>query len=132
MDFVPRVLEAGRMATGGSRPHGEGLILAKRTRVRRSRSERRTIVEETLNPNQSVAQVARRHGVNANQVFQWRRLYEQGLLEDEDPPKLLPVQLLERPLREGTIELTFAEVHLRIEGTPDVATLRAVLDKVLG
>jgi len=120
------------MATGGSRPHGEGLILAKRTRVRRSRSERRTIVEETLNPNQSVAQVARRHGVNANQVFQWRRLYEQGLLEDEDPPKLLPVQLLERPLREGTIELTFAEVHLRIEGTPDVATLRAVLDKVLG
>jgi transposase len=90
------------------------------------------IVEETLNSNLSVAQVARRHGVNANQVFQWCRLYEQGLLEDEDPPKLIPVQVLERPSGNVTIELTFAEVHLRIEGTPDAATLRAVLDKVLG
>lgn len=120
------------MATGGSRVHSEALILAKRTRVRRSRSERRTIVEETLNSNLSVAQVARRHGVNANQVFQWRRLYEQGLLEDEDPPRLIPVQMLERPSRDGVIELSFAEVQLRIEGTPDAATLRAVLDKVLG
>lgn len=120
------------MATGGGRPHSEALILAKRTRVRRSRSERRTIVEETLNSNLSVPQVARRHGVNANQVFQWRRLYERGMLEDEDPPKLIPVKLLERPARDGVIELTFAEVQLRIEGTPDAATLRAVLDKVLG
>jgi hypothetical protein len=54
------------------------------------------------------------------------------LLEDEDPPKLIPVQLRERSMSAGVIELTFAEVQLRIEGSPDPATLRAVLDKVLG
>jgi transposase len=116
----------------GDRVHNTALTLSKPTRVRRSRSERRAIVEETLMSNASVAQVARRHGVNANQVFQWRRLHAQGLLEDEDPPKLIPVQLRERSMSSGVIELTFAEVQLRIEGSPDPATLRAVLDKVLG
>lgn len=100
--------------------------------MRRSRSERRAIVEETLESNASVAQIARRHGVNANQVFQWRRLHAQGLLEDSDPPKLIPVQLSNRTMASGVIELSFAEVQLRIEGSPDPSTLRAVLDKVLG
>ena len=80
----------------------------------------------------SVAQVALRHGVNANQVFQWRRLHAQGLLADDDPPKLIPVRLNQGSTRDGVIEISFAEVQLRIEGTPDPATLRAVLDKVLG
>ena len=80
----------------------------------------------------SVAQVALRHGVNANQVFQWRRLHAQGLLADDDPPKLIPVRHNQGSTRDGVIEISFAEVQLRIEGTPDPATLRAVLDKVLG
>lgn len=50
-------------------------------RRRRSKQERRRIVEETLAPGASVARVARAHGVNANQVFHWRRLYHQGLLD---------------------------------------------------
>ena len=41
----------------------------------RSKEERRRIVEETLEPGASVAVIARSHGVNANQVFGWRRLY---------------------------------------------------------
>jgi transposase-like protein len=40
-------------------------------------AEKRRIVEETLEPDASVARVARAHRVNANQVFHWRR---QGLL----------------------------------------------------
>ena len=104
----------------------------KGPRIRRTRSERRAIVEETLQSGASVAQVALRHGVNANQVFQWRRLHAQGLLADDDPPKLIAVRLQERSPRDGAIELTFAEVQLRIEGAPDPATLRTVLDKVLG
>ena len=47
---------------------------------RRSAMERRLIVEETLEAGSSVARVARAHGVNANQVFQWRRMYREGLL----------------------------------------------------
>ena len=36
------------------------------------------IVELTLEPGASVALVARAHGVNANQVFKWRRAFERG------------------------------------------------------
>ena len=32
------------------------------------------MVEETLGPGASVAVIARRRGVNANQVFHWRKL----------------------------------------------------------
>jgi transposase-like protein len=41
------------------------------------------------------ASVARVHGVNANQVFAWRRLYRQGLLERVNgrAARLLPVQV---------------------------------------
>jgi len=40
----------------------------------------------------SVARVAQRYGVNANQVFQWRRMYQGGLLGGgpENTLKLLP------------------------------------------
>jgi transposase-like protein len=37
--------------------------------------EKRRIVEQTLSSTVSVASCARRHGVNANQVFYWRKLY---------------------------------------------------------
>ena len=58
--------------------------LGRRVAPRRFRTveERRQIVEETMVPGASVAGVARRHEVNANQVFVWRRLYQQGLLQD--------------------------------------------------
>jgi transposase-like protein len=51
-------------------------------RRRHSVEEKRRVVEETLEPGASVARAARSHGVNANQVFAWRRQYRQGLLED--------------------------------------------------
>ena len=36
----------------------------------------------TLKPGASVAEVARAHGVNANQVFKWRRAFERGELSE--------------------------------------------------
>ena len=61
-------------------------------RRRRSVAEKRRIVEETLAEGASVARVARASGVNANQVFQWRRQYRAGRLGDTPPTlKLLPV-----------------------------------------
>ena len=38
-----------------------------------TRALKRRIVAETLEPSASVSIVARRHDVNANQVFRWRR-----------------------------------------------------------
>src|ERR1700726_2662114 len=65
-------------------------------RKHRSRLERRQVVEETLQPGASVALIARAHGVNANQVFHWRKLYREGLLDVEAPStELLPVRVSE-------------------------------------
>jgi transposase len=56
------------------------LSTSRSKRHYRTAEERRRIVEETLAPGVSVATVARAHGVNANQVFHWRKLYQTGLL----------------------------------------------------
>jgi transposase len=64
-------------------------------RVRRFRSiaEKRRIVELTLQPDASVSVVARAQGVNANQVFAWRRAFRSGELSEPIGPgtALLPV-----------------------------------------
>ena len=45
------------------------------------------IVEETFVPGAAVAVVARRNNANANQVFEWRKLYRQGRLVDKKAAK---------------------------------------------
>lgn len=74
-------------------------------RRRRSVDERRRIVEETLEAGSSVVRVARKHGVNANQVFAWRRLYNNGELNGEGSRavKLLPVRVVAEDLA-STVE----------------------------
>jgi transposase len=72
--------------------------LGRRTGPRRQHSieEKRRIVEETHVRGASVATVARRHGLNANQVFTWRQLYRQGLLNEKTEPStaaMLPVKV---------------------------------------
>jgi transposase len=65
-------------------------------RRHRSKQERRQVVEETLQPGASVAVIARRHGVNANQVFHWRKLYREGRLDVEpSATHLVPVRVAE-------------------------------------
>src|ERR1700735_4723917 len=68
----------------------EGLVPERRVRRWRSVAEKRRIVELTLVPGASVALVARAHGVNANQVFKWRREFERGELS-EPCAALIPV-----------------------------------------
>lgn len=103
---------------------------------------KRALVALSLEPGASVARIAREHGVNANQVFSWRRLYDQGrlgvpaLMRDDG---LLPVVLAPTALApssntantNGTIVLELGEVRVRIEGEPNAATLAQVLDRVL-
>jgi len=50
-------------------------------------------VEATFAPGTSIARVAREHGVNSNQVFQWRYEYRKGILGNgpKSRTKLLPV-----------------------------------------
>ena len=67
-----------------------GLSTDRRVRRFRSISEKLQIVQLTLKPGASVAQVAQAHGVNANQVFKWRRAFERGELS-EPSVALVPV-----------------------------------------
>jgi transposase len=110
-------------------------------RQRRSIAEKRRVVEETLAAGASVARVARAHGINANQLFGWRRLYLAGRLGQPRPGiKLLPVRVsesqpaavepptdAERPQR-GTIYIEFRQAQVRIEGSADAALVRVLLE----
>ena len=65
-------------------------------RTQHTIEEKLRVLEETRVPGASVAIVARRHNLNANQVFGWRRLYRRGLLKAQaamDVAKLLPVKV---------------------------------------
>ena len=66
--------------------------VAKKRRYR-SLEEKRRIVEEALAEGVSVAAVARGHGVNANLVFNWCKLYRAGRLGKSAPATLLPVKI---------------------------------------
>jgi transposase len=105
------------------------------------------VVEETLELGASVARVAQKYGVNANQVFQWRRLYRDGHLGGpaQGGMKLLPVSVVEdheaakrtrtadSPVGAGTIHIELpGEVRIRFEGRVDPAMVRAVLGSLRG
>jgi transposase len=49
-------------------------------RRRWSAEEKLAMVRESFEPNKSVSMVARQHGVNPNQLFHWRKLYQDGSL----------------------------------------------------
>ena len=105
---------------------------------------KRALVALSLEPGVSVALIAREHGVIANQVFSWRRLYQQGRLGVPALMRadgLLPVVLAQSAPAPnntdadgdagGTIVLELGEVRVRIGGQPNAATLAQVLDRML-
>ena len=108
------------------------------TRRHRSKQERRQIAEESLRPGVSVAVVARSHGVNANQVFHWRKLLSEGRLDvDQTSSQLLPVRIAEviddRAVphqQPGVIQIELGRTRVRIEGAADPATLRIILGQL--
>jgi transposase len=124
-------------------PQGRELSVALQ-RQRRSIAEKRRIVEETLVEGASVARVARAHGVNANQVFGWRRLYLAGRLGDRKPGmKMLPVRVRESvpaplsmerssvdgaTLQPSTIHIELRQAQVRIEGSADPTLVRVLLE----
>ena len=123
----------------GSARNAEILIAESPAKRRfRSKRERRQIVEETLQPGASVAVIARRHDVNANQVFHWRKLYREGRLDVQPvTPPLLPVRVAEvvsseppAKLYAGVIVVEVGRARIRIEGPVDAENLRLVLERV--
>jgi len=103
----------------------------------RSKQERRQIAEESLAENVSVAVIARSHGVNANQVFHWRKLLQQGRLELKARPstELMPVRIAEvagddrfGKAYAGTIRIEVGRTRIQVEGSADPESLRLILE----
>jgi len=130
----------------------------RKKRQLRSSTEKLQIVEESLVPGASVALVAREHGVNANQVFAWRKLHLAGRLIKKrskgvtpTSARLLPVTVsdagqqlgrvasnaaeVSAPVRSttcsGSIHIQFSKAHVRVEGSADASALRVVLECLL-
>jgi len=99
-------------------------VPSKRSRYRRSLSEKIAIVRESMSGEAPVAQVARRHGVSPNVLFYWRRVYRE--LVDQDLTAVAPrdaladlelqVRNLERLLGQRTLEIALLKERL---GIPD-------------
>jgi transposase len=109
--------------------------VVRRTRRLWSDEEKRSIFVQTTAPDVSVAQVARRYGLNANLIFKWVRdpRFAPGAAQG---PCFLSVEIVdharhEAPLRnttEGQIEVEFAGGHrLRISGSYDPETLARLI-----
>jgi transposase len=102
---------------------------------RRQYSEgfKRQIVAETLEPGSSVSIVARRHDVNSNQLFKWRReLLPKAVVESG---AMVPVEIApesgrpRRVDREGVIEIAFGcGARVRLRGEVSSETLRRVIE----
>lgn len=101
-----------------------GLSADRRVRRFLSISEKLQIVQLTLKPGTSVAQVAQAHGVNANQVFKWRRAFERGELS-EPSVALVPVTV-DSPRDEGrqteeTARPATGAIHIELPGRATIS-----------
>ena len=98
-----------------------------------SKTLKRQMVAETLAPGASVSIVARRHDVNSNQLFTWRRqLLPKAAIESD---AMVPVAIApdgSRPRRmdrEGVIEIAFGcGARVRLRGEVSSQTLRQVIE----
>jgi transposase len=106
--------------------------------------KKRRVVEETMKPGMSVSIVARRHDINANLVFSWRKLYQEGRLGVKaGEQSFIPVGVVgsqsnvlapasvTAPRMAGLIELALpGGITLRVDSKIEEPVLRRVLRAV--
>ncbi len=130
------------------------IITGPERRRRWSDEEKLQLVSEACQPGNSVSQVARQRGINASQLFGWRRqALAQGLITDNRSapsaaPALtfLPVEVVEEPAApddgeevrrarrrkaarsSGTIEIALKSGdQVRVEGCADVSLVVRII-----
>src|ERR1700751_5259519 len=110
----------------------------------RTLEEKQRIVGEALAEGASVARVARAHGVNANLVFNWCRLYRAGRLGRRSEAKLLPVRVAEESstpppasrsepggllaVSAGAIHMQLQHAQVQVESGANPVLLRVLLE----
>ena len=125
------------MADQAEQVSTSGLVDSKQPGAtkRRQYSEalKRQMVAETQVPGASVSIVARRHNVNSNQLFRWRRqLLPKAAVASG---AMVPVAVVpdegrsRRTDREGVIEIAFGcGARVRLRGEVSSETLRQVIE----
>ena len=125
------------------------VINGKDTRRRHSETLKRDLVERSLRTGASVSALAQEHGINANLLFNWRRLHLQAqnldtvVVATAAVPTLLPVTVqpeMQSPAAQppqpplapsraatGAIEIEIGNARVRLRGTVDDASLHSVL-----
>ena len=79
----------------------EAEVLGAERRRRWSAAEKVGMVRETYEPGMTVSLVARRHGINPNQLFHWRKLERIGaLIAVEAGETVVPAAELEAARRQ--------------------------------
>ncbi len=80
------------------------VIVSEQRRRRWSVAEKKAMLEETEQPGMNVSVVARKYGVHPNQLFRWRKLWQQGALSavraDEEVVPASEVKALKAQVRE--------------------------------
>jgi transposase len=80
------------------------VITSVQRRRRWAPEEKRSILEEAEQPGNSLSAVARKYGVNPNQLFHWRKLMREGALvavgADENVVPASEVKQLKAQIRE--------------------------------
>ena len=80
------------------------VITSVQRRRRWAPEEKRAILEEAEQPGNSLSAVARKYGVNPNQLFHWRKLMREGALVavsgDENVVPASEVKQLQAQIRE--------------------------------
>jgi transposase len=115
-------------------------------------AEKQRLVAETLEPGASVSRVARRHDLNANRLFTWRRQARRGELGNSVPVatapeglRLIPIEIAvagdAQPAKRvpsgedhpGVIEIALPSgVRVRVGALVDEPALRRVLTAIRG
>ena len=72
-------------------------VPTKPKRRRHSPAFKRRVVAEVLAGQESVSVIARRHDINANLIFKWKKRYLPGGMNTDQPTRLLPIQVAELP-----------------------------------
>jgi transposase len=111
--------------------------------ARRRRSwtqdEKRRIVEESLQEGASIAEVARRHELNANLLFTWRRKMGVAASVQNEPMPILPVTIARglaakgpSPDAAGQMEIVLSEGdRIIVRADVEMAALTRVLKALL-
>ena len=120
----------------GSAQSGPKSEAVKAKRRKWSDEERERVVRASLQAGASVEAVSRIYGVNASQIYDWRKQHRQRVGKGKHSV-LLPVQVAEavpaaETKQECSVVIEARSVRVSMSGGIDAAVICAVLERLAG